>query len=282
MEFLEREAAALREARYSDGASLKFLFVGDSYTAGELAESGVGYWYHVPAELRRLAGLSHVETISLAVSGSPTTFHASQLEAFLEESSQVPDYAVIITGANNLHAYEFQHRYCTTVRDAPVSAPVLALYRAPRSLFHAVQWTTLLTDHGPFRDDERTVTFGPLRRYWSGHDGYLDWATGYTCEQFTRFVESARAAGAEPIAGSYHSQVDVEAIRSLAIQLGVPFFDFERIHAQRGVRLQDIVSSDGWHLNDAGQEFLAAEFSRWFVEEVRLAPQGALGGSRAR
>ena len=269
--FRDEEAIDARSARYSDREALRLLFVGDSFTAGSLSESDLGWWAYVPAALRERGVSRRVEVLSVAVAGSPTPFHRRQVRDWLDESGQVADFLVFVTGANNPNSVELWTEYVLGPTGARhTTRSERALYGAPSGfrLFALSVGRRLGRDLPP---DPRRRDVPALDMYLSRHPEYHAWIEERTTAEFVGLASLARERGMRPIAASYLTDPLVPATRAGASAADVPFFDIASEARQTRWGGMGLLSPDGWHLSDAGNKRYAALWVEWF-----LAGPGAL------
>ncbi len=268
--YRDDQAIEARSARYSDREDrLRLLFVGDSFTAGSLSESNLGWWAYVPDALRDLGHQPRVEVLSVALAGSPTPFHQRQFEAFLDESGRTPDVVMIISGANNPNSQELWTAYTLSdVGRTHTTSAERAMYGAPTGL----RLLALRLGRALGRDlppDPRRRDVARLDQYLSEHPEYRAWLEAETTRRLTAFFATARDHGVRPLAGSYLSDPLIGATRTAAAQADVPFFDMESQELEQTWRADGGMASDGWHLSDDGNRRFAKRWAAWFVAVER-------------
>ncbi len=271
MRFLAAEAQEARAGRFALGdEALRLLFVGDSYTAGELSESGQGYWAYVPEELAALGYPRPVETVSIALAGSTTWFHTRQVASWLTESGQRPHYVMTIGSVNDGRAYEFQRRYCDSEEGRTDAPAVCVLYAGPRSLLFPLNYLGMRLSPAQYMDEAHDA-FGPLRWWWERNDPYRQWLPGATGKAFEALFDQARSQDLRVLAGSYHDPLWSVGMPEAAQRLEVPFFDLAIVEVQAAFEAQGMLTEDRWHPNDAGHRYLAKRWARWFMDSVEPA-----------
>jgi hypothetical protein len=209
---LEAELAAARAGRFQR-SGVRLLVVGDSFTAGELSESGVGWWAHLP-EL-----LPGTETISLALAGSPTRTHLAQVRAWKAESGQQATAIVAVTGANNLDSLDCQRRYVAAGGRAPLwLRPLYLRGGGPMYGLHYLGGRLGVMQPG----DPEQVMWAPLKAAWYRNEAYERWAI----EDTERLLGELAGEG-RLILGSYVAHNRSTVLREAAGKLELPFFDHE-------------------------------------------------------
>jgi hypothetical protein len=276
MQYLAEESLEARSGRFSTrDETLRLLFVGDSYTAGELSESGRGYWAYVPDELAALGYPRPVETVSIALAGSTSWFHTHQVAGWLEESGQRTDYVMTMGNANDRRGYDFQRRFCASEggqRDVPLI--VRALYAGPPALLFPFNYLGMRLSPRLYMDEVHD-SFGPLRRWWEANEPYGKWLPGESGAAVEALVELTRAEGATPLAGAppYQNAPWSAGIPEAAQRLAVPFFNLAVPEVQAALASKDLLTGDGWHPNDAGHRYIAKRWARWFMDSVEPTAQ---------
>ncbi len=249
------ELVLSRQARFEDGDALKILFLGDSYTAGELSESGQGYASWLPETLSGRA----LQTRSIALAGTPSAVHRAQLAAWLEESGQRPQFAMLISGANNLNSLDLRQGF---LADPENEAPdgMRSLYRSRRALTGLARMVGRgLRLDGPAAD--ALPTGDPTWLAWLPWQAHVQ---QHTHAELLAFAALARHHGVEPLFGTYHVDDQNPAIVRAAREAGVPLFDISAFPKPT----MEHLSEDGWHRNDAGNRWLAEQFAGWFEAHV--------------
>ena len=118
----EAALASARAGRFAEPAVLpRVLFLGDSFMAGELSESGTGY----PVLLRSPPLL---DVVNAAVAGSPTSVQRRQFAAWLLESQQRPDYVFAAVGTNDSDAMEPRREWLAEAPSDAVPAGIRRIY----------------------------------------------------------------------------------------------------------------------------------------------------------
>jgi len=276
MGYLHGELADARRGRFSDDAALTLLFVGDSFTAGESSDLGKGYWHHLPPLLEARGVPGPVETISLAVPGSTSRYHVRQVAQWLEESGQVPDHVVVITGACNWDALELQKSFVATATGRRTTHPLLqTLYLGPGGVMWGLHYFggRLGVVHP---GDPQQVMYTPLRNYWYAHQPYEEWIFAETRRAFSELVDLARSHDIAPLGGAYIAHQMSEHVRAEAQEREVPFFDQSDPSWEVNYRERGLLHPDGWHLNDAGNVDMATRWADWYVAQF---PQNAGAGT---
>ena len=243
------ELVASRASRFGDEGALRVLFVGDSYTAGELSESGRGYFSWLPQ------GLSDcpLEARSIALAGTPTATHRSQLAAWLEESGQRPDFVMVISGANNLGSLDLRHAF---LADPSQDAPrrMRSLYRSRRAFTGLAR----IVGRGLNLDGPAADALPTADPTWEAWPPWQEFVQEHTRTELLQLADLARAHGVQPLFGTYHADAQNPAIRLAAEQARVPLLDVE------GPLPPALLARDRWHRNDAGNRELAARWLAWF------------------
>jgi len=265
--YRDEQAIEARSARFSERQDrLRLLFVGDSFTAGSLSESDLGWWAYVPDALRDRGFAPRVEVLSLALAGSPTPFHGRQLAAFLTESGQTPHFVMVITGANNPNSAELWTAYTTSeVGRRHTSRRERALYGAPTG-FRALALTVGRLLGRDLPPDPRRRDIARLDRYLSEHPEYAEWLRAETARGLTSIFTLARDRGIQPLSGSYLSDALIGATRAASAAANVPYFDMESAELEARWRADGGLTYDDWHLSDEGNRRYARRWAEWFLE----------------
>ncbi len=253
-----------RSARFTCDGCQRILFVGDSFTAGELAESKLGYPHYVPDALTRLGVHPPAQTVSVALAGTPTSVHRSQVQAFFEESGQVPDYVMIISGANNRDALASRRAFVASEPGRSAPPGVRRFHGAHQSLglIGKILGRWIAVAGGT----EVTPLFAPYEEFFQTDPSYLAWVATQQRSELSALVHEVGAFGSAPLLGTYHSEVNNGAARAVAEAEGVPLFEFEEEGGPRTWQADGLLHEDGWHLNDAGTRVLADRWAARFVE----------------
>lgn len=249
--------------------------MGDSFTAGELAESRVGWYAYVPGALARRG--VRAEAISIALAGSTTRIHVEQLRAWRRESGQRPTHVVLISGANNWDSLDLQRRFTAAWPDTvhPLLRPLYLRGGGPMFALHWLGERAGLVQPG----DPEQVMVGPAQRYWYEHPQYEEWLLSQTRGELAAFAARTRDIGAEPVFGSYVAHSMSAELRAAATALGVRFFDEQGPDdEQRAAEYREAgwLAEDDWHLNDAGHRVYADRFARWWVGPTPATAPAAL------
>ncbi|MCB9487666.1 MAG: SGNH/GDSL hydrolase family protein [Deltaproteobacteria bacterium] len=276
--YLAQEARQSRAGRFINPDSVHLVFVGDSYTAGELAESGVGYWSYLPRALARQGYPRPVETVSLAQAGSTTAFQRRQLQAFVDESRQRIDLIYLITGRNNDLSWEYQHAYAMSP-EAETQIPRRARiwHRAPRPLVALTGvWSRYIASYDgksfSSKYDADALPSGPLAL--SQYAGYRGFLIDATLGDLRGIQDIASRNRAVPAFGLYHDVDDMQDIIAFFAEVnGIRVFSIAKAEPGRFTRGAPFVfSPDGWHFSDFGHRLYAQSLAVWLLEN-RLLPE---------
>ena len=269
--WLGKDLEARRTGRFKQQDSLKILVVGDSFTAGELSESGVGYAAYLPEAFRELGFAGEVEAVCVGLAGSTTPVHYRQIKSWLRESGQVPDLIFIITGANNINAHRFQSHFIkNSPRAYEVPGWVRLLYRLPR-------WATWGMDNAAYHlgmaelDNPTKTTFKPLTRYWRESPAFMSWANTLLAKWVVSLHELGRAREIPVATGSYISGGVHDPLRATARRRGIPLFDIESQALDECMLRWGFYTDDGWHMADAGHRYYARRLAWWLANGVLRA-----------
>ncbi len=272
MDWLDEELREARSSRFQDPEALHLLFVGDSFTAGEMSESERGYWAYVPDEVGRLRPDLRIETRSVALAGSTTYVHNAQLEAFLTESEQRVDGVVVVSGVNNWDSLHYQRRYVQTTGAVPLW--IQALYSGPKGLLFGLHYPGSRLGIAEVGDPQQ-VLLDPIKNFWNEDEAFGDWLKKETDLGLRRLRTRAEAAGARLWIGSYISHSMSDTLKAFAATEGLPYFDTQGASVELAYRKAGFFAEDGWHLNDAGNRDLARRWSSFFV--AQLPPPSSTG-----
>jgi len=271
----EEQLAERRRARFTDKDTTRILVVGDSFTAGELSQSKVGFWAYLPEALRQYGYHKDTEVISLAMAGTTSPWHFHQVATWLEETGQTPHYLFVITGANNNHSYAFQNHFLEKSGKADTAPTWLRLlYRLPRSWLWELDQVALLLGYATF-DDPTKVTMRPLVRFWAENEAYMALTNQLTARWVGALHDLGRSRGFTTLAGSYVRTGYHDPLRALARRRSFKMYDIESEALEDCMRGWGFFTSDAWHPNDAGYKYLARRLARWLVSEVLPGPDGA-------
>ena len=270
----EEQLAVRRQARFTEKGATRFLVVGDSFTAGELAQSRVGFWAYLPQALRLYGYHKDTEVISLAMAGTTSQWHYHQVAAFLEETGQTPHYVFVTTGANNNHSYAFQTHFLENSGKA-TSVPLWLrlLYRLPRSWFWGLDQVAHRMGYASL-DDPTKVSMRPLVRYWRDNEVYMAWVNQLIGRWVGAMHDLGRKEGFITLAGSYVRTRFHDPLRELTRQRKIPMYDIESGALEACMRDWEFLTEDGWHPNDTGHKYLARRLARWLVSEILPGPDG--------
>mgnify|MGYP003874339715 CR=1 FL=1 len=268
---LASRAAAARRGAFTDPRATKILFLGDSWTAGREREStGDGYWAYVPEALAAAGYPGEVQTATVALAGSTTWFQLLQLQDFLEWSPLRPDYVMIVTGANDPRSFEQAREFCRESRvleDLPLAPPLWVCGPRALAFLHGLGARALARSQGDLAP--RTV---PPGLESMGSD-YAAWFADSLDRAYEAAIQQVRDAGAQPLIGAYHVDDSDPIRRAFAARVGVPFHDISDGTVAATLRDQDMLVSDGWHTNEAGDRYLAQLFAAWFVDATAQGPR---------
>lgn len=281
LESLDGLLAERRDVRFADDGRIKLLFLGDSFTAGELAESGVGFWAYLPDAVKAFGYTRGVQTVSLAMAGSSSPYHYRQLVEWLAESGQRPDFVFATTGANNNHGFVFQQhfiRHSGYAHELPLW--VRGLYRLPRSLTWGIDQAALHLGLADF-DDPTKVSFAPLIRHFKKSRAYMGWVNELIAEWVAALHRLGQRRGFRVLAASYVRTGFHAPLRREAARLGITLYDIESEGLEDCMRGWGYMTKDEWHPNDAGHKYLALRLARWLVREVLPGPGGQPAGRTA-
>ncbi len=266
---LEDHTNSLCNQRFADDGGVRLLFLGDSFTAGDGSASERGYWEYLPRALAS-EGVDDVQVLSLAISGSTSGYQLDQLRCWVERSGQTIDAVTLVAGANDWGSLRFQREFLAT--HEPTSHPALlrSIYELPRGLLFGFHYPRRLVERLRTPADQQLL-YGASDggwvlewSYFASHPAYGDWVRERQRRNLGELQRLAAAAGGRLIVGSYviseGSQLsDIEGPWSRFLEPAQRREEYDR----RG-----LISSDDWHLSDAGAEDYASLWARWFVESA--------------
>jgi lysophospholipase L1-like esterase len=307
--WIDDQGWQLRQQGFDPNAPIKLLFLGDSFTAGELSEAGVGFWHYVPAAFRARGETRRVQVINLALAGSTTRFHRDQLVRFLEEHAVAPDAVMLITGANNASAQaslqaflqapesrghapaamRFWYRFPRVVYGLNAVAFLIGRYRLgvddEGKLGMAGDWNPVDTGRWTFMADGRFCWVCPdatSRLMALRGSPYAAWLDGEIRGMVGEVDDAVRARGGRLLTGTYVGQNHVvtdppiDPLGDEARARGLPMLDLSDPAVIARFRQQGFFIEDGWHLSDAGSKALATAWAEWYL---RLEAAGFPGGT---
>ncbi len=277
---VEDEAAELRAQRFSDPDALRLLFVGDSFTAGVVDPAGT--WTDFLVDELARQGFAHpVEVINIGFAGSDTGWHVAQVRRWLAAAELPPVHTSLITGANNAGTYAWQAAFLDSEGARTAPATLRAVYRLPRStVFGAELIANLLRGEGNLSDDlplpdAEHLDVGLMRGRLEAASDFLPWTAARKGALLDDYVAVVRAAGAEPLLGTYITEGEYEtndSTRAAAARHGVALFDVASPDRHADFHRTGGYLEDDWHLSEAGQRRFAALWVGWYLREVEGAP----------
>lgn len=307
--FVERNGRLLRQQSFDEASDLKLLFLGDSFTAGELSESGRGYWHYLPQAFHERGDPRIVDVVSLALAGSTTRFHHEQLVRYYEEQPLAADVVMLTTGANNASAQASLQAFAAAPESrGHAPATMRFWYRFPRVVyglnavaFLAGRYRLGVDDSGHFGtagdwnpvDSGRWTYMADGRYCWvcpdatsrlmalrgSPYSGWLDQEIRALVGDVADRVE---ARGGRLLTGTYvgenHVVTDppIDPVGDESRARGLPMLDLSDPVVIARFRARPWFTEDGWHLSDAGSRVLAGVWAEWYL---RLERQGFPGGA---
>ncbi len=256
--------------RFSDASSLRLLFLGDSFTAGDGSESNLGFWAYLPDALAA-EGIEGAEVLSLATSGATTAYQREQLDCWLTTSNQAVSYVVVTGGVNDASSLRYHRDFLAEFQPERHPASVRFLYGLPRPILLGIHYPVLLQRRlrtpraQPFDDAPSDAGWVPLIGYHASHPAYEDWALLHQQGQLRAMHEAVEEAGARLIVGAYSHHED----HSVVERMGGWIRYVEPRELRDHYEAQGWFAPDGWHLSDAGARDYARRWARWFAAGQR-------------